>query len=329
MSTELATTTTTAIQSADLAELYFEAEQHASNARSSRTQTAYASDWSIFEAWCTERGAVALPAEATVVAMFITEQARRLAPATLRRRLVSISIAHKEADLDSPTSSTIVRKTMQGITRAAALKAKEEGRRSVQRHAEAIDLPKLAAIVGMIDATTTIGLRDRALLLISFAGGFRRSELVGLTVESLERIEGGIRAHLTISKTDQEGQGTARMIRQGSTTLDPVGALDAWLDHAGIEAGPIFRSVDRHGGIGETAVSDRAVAQIIKRCAEKAGLDTTNISGHSTRRGAATTARRNGADAISIARSYGWQDGSTVLNRYFETSIEDTPNLGL
>lgn len=318
---ELVATTTGALQSPELIQLAEETQQHAANARSSRTQTAYLSDWGIFEAWCAERGAVALPAEPTAVAMFITDQARRLAQSTLRRRLVSISVAHKESDLDSPTTSVIVRKTMQGITRAAALKAKEEGRRSVQRHAEAIDLPKLAAIVGMIDTTTPNGLRDRALLLISFAGGFRRSELVGLTVESLERIEGGIRAHLTISKTDQEGRGTARMIRQASTTLDPVAALDAWLAHAGIESGPIFRAVDRRGRIGENAVSDRTVAQIIKRRAENAGLDATNISGHSTRRGAATTARRNGADAISIARSYGWQDGSTVLNRYFETSI--------
>ena len=150
-----------------------------------------------------------------------------------------------------------------------------------------------------------LGLRDRALLLIGFAGGFRRSELVGLTVEALDFTDSGIRAHLTTSKTDQEGDGTTRLLRKGSTAPDPVDALTAWLEASGIESGPIFRSVNRHGGIGDKAMSDRAVSQVIKRRAEDAGLDATNISGHSLRRGAATTARRNGADPISIARGLG------------------------
>ena len=87
---------------------------------------------------------------------------------------------------------------MKGITRQAALTAKADGRRTLQRHATAIDLPKLAQIVGQIPDTTTIGLRDRALLLVGFAGGFRRSELVGLTVEALDFTDAGIRAHLSV-----------------------------------------------------------------------------------------------------------------------------------
>jgi integrase len=226
-------------------------------------------------------------------------------------------------------TSAHVRNVMKGITRQAALTAKADGRRTLQRHATAIDLPKLAQIVGQIPDTTTIGLRDRALLLVGFAGGFRRSELVGLTVEALDFTDAGIRAHLSVSKTDQTGEGTARLIRRGSTALDPVAALDAWLEHAGIESGPIFRAVDRHGNISMSALSDRAVAQIMKTRATEVGIDASNISGHSLRRGAATTARNRGADPISIARGLGWADGSTVLNRYFETAIEDSPNLGL
>ncbi len=120
-------------------------------------------------------------------------------------------------------------------------------------------------------------------------------------------------------------------MRKDTTDLDPVNALTTWLDHAGIETGPIFRPVDRHGNIANRAMSDRAVSDAIKTRAGAAGLDASAVSGHSLRRGAATTAKRNGADALTIARAGGWADGSRTLHRYIETSdpISETPLLGL
>lgn len=232
----------------------------------------------------------------------------------------------------NPTTTATVRNVITGIKRAAAEAATAAGDRSVTRQAAAIDQLRLACIVDKIDTTTAKGLRDRALLVLGFAGYFRRSELAGLTVEALDiDTETGIVAHLTRSKTDQTGNGTHRGMRKGSTDLDPVNALTAWLDHAGIETGPIFRPVDRHGNIADRAVSDRAVSDAIKTRAAAAGLDASAVSGHSLRRGAATTAKRNGADSLTIARAGGWADGSRTLHRYIESAdaITEAPVLGL
>jgi site-specific recombinase XerC len=109
------------------------------------------------------------------------------------------------------------------------------------------------------------GLRDRALLLLGFAGAFRRSELVALDVEDLEPCEAGLRVRIRRSKTDQEGVGTTIAIVAGSVAC-PVQAVQAWLQAAGIMSGPVFRSVAKGNRIGRDRLSDRAVANVI-RCA--------------------------------------------------------------
>ena len=118
-----------------------------------------------------------------------------------------------------------------------------------------------------------LGLRDRALLLLGFAGAFRRSELVGLNIEDLEPAPEGLIVHLRSSKTDQEGQGSIKGIPYGfRPETCPVRTLQAWLEASAIEEGPIFRSLTRHGKI-QGRLSGRGLAKMIKRSAEAAGLD--------------------------------------------------------
>jgi len=160
------------------------------------------------------------------------------------------------------------------------------------------------------------GTRDRALLLVGFAGAMRRSELVGLDLADLISREEGIAVTIRSSKTDQEGQGRKVALPNGrDPDTCPVTAVRTWLDIAAIEDGPLFRSIDRHGNVSATRLSDRAVSLIIKRAAERAGLDPTIYSGHSLRAGFATTAAANGAPERAIANQTGHKS-MEVLRRY-------------
>jgi integrase len=136
--------------------------------------------------------------------------------------------------------------------------------------------------------------RDRALLLVGFAGAFRRSELVSLDVADVADVvfnRDGLVVTLRRGKTDQEGVGRKVGLPFGSNPLTcPVRALRAWLDVAAIARGPIFRPVDRHAHISDTKLTDQSVALIVKRCAKAPGLDWERYAGHSLRSGLATAA---------------------------------------
>ena len=134
-------------------------------------------------------------------------------------------------------------------------------------------------------------MRDRALLLVGFAGAFRRSELVSLDVADVMFASDGLVVQLRRSKTDQEGEGRKVGLPFGSNPLTcPVRSLRAWLGVAAIARGPIFRAVDRHGNVADAWLTDQSVALVVKRCAKAAGLDWERYAGHSLRSGLATAA---------------------------------------
>jgi len=128
------------------------------------------------------------------------------------------------------------------------------------------------------------GLRDRALLLLCFAGALRRSELVALNVEDIEETESGLRITIRRSKTDQEGAGQTIAIVRGSVAC-PVAAVKAWLQAAGITSGRLFRSVRKGGKTLGGSLSAQAVANIVKAQARAVGLEPTSYAGHSLRSG--------------------------------------------
>jgi site-specific recombinase XerD len=284
-----------------------------------KTIRAYGSDLRHFEAWCHTNGRQSLPAAPETVADYIADLAATgVAAATLTRRLSAISQAHKMAGFETPTHSQLVRMTAAGIRRSLG---------TAPHQARAISVDELKAMLGALPDDLR-GFRDRALLLIGFVGGFRRSELVGLDVEDVTEEAEGLRVRIRFSKTDQEGVGREIGIVRGRHPLtDPVTALAEWRAAAGIVSGPIFREVDRGDHVGSERLSDRAVARIVKGAAERIGIDQATVSGHSLRAGLATSAAAAGAPERSIMRTTGHRS-EAMVRKYIRAGSVFTESAG-
>jgi integrase len=160
------------------------------------------------------------------------------------------------------------------------------------------------------------------LLLAGFAGGFRRSELAALRVADLETTPDGLIVRLGRSKTDQEGQGRPVALPFGSDPQTcPVRALRAWLDQAGITAGPLFRAIDRRGLLSGQALHADSVGYLVKRAAGRAGLETVEYAAHSLRAGLATQAAMNGASDLAIMKQTGHRSLTAVRKYIREGSL--------
>jgi site-specific recombinase XerD len=221
--------------------------------KASSTRKAYATDFRLFKVWCDARGVSALPAAPETVASYLAAHAATLKPSTLGRRVAAIRYAHKLAGLELPTDAEGVKATMRGIRRTfGAARVKK---------APAI-AAKVRSMVALAPDGLT-GLRDRALLLIGFAGAFRRSELVALDVADIEETETGLLVTIRQSKTDQEGAGDVIALARGDVAC-PVKALRAWLQAAGIEGGAIFRPIGKASKLRSGRLTDRSVANIVK-----------------------------------------------------------------
>jgi integrase len=230
------------------------------------------------------------------VASYIAECAGSLKVGSIQRRLNAISEAHKATGMESPTHHPIVANTMKGIRRT-------KGTAPAQKAAALTD-----DIRAMVDATDTglIGFRDRALILLGFAGAFRRSELVKLDVEDCAFGKDGLTVTLRRSKIDQTGKGRKIGIPYGSNPdTCPVRNVQSWIEAAGITAGALFRSLNRHGQTQQSRLSGIDVARVVKKLAERAGLDPAKYAGHSLRAGHATSASIAGASERSIMKQTG------------------------
>jgi site-specific recombinase XerD len=267
---------------------------------SANTRRAYRCDMAHFTAW-----GGTIPTSPETVAQYLAEYAEALTVATLSRRLVAIGKAHTMQGLPNPCSSDLVRMTMRGIRRT---------RGKPQRQAAAAIKEDVLAMVGAMGGSMK-DIRDRALILVGFAGAFRRSELVAINVTDVEPVAQGIVIYLRRSKTDQDGRGRKVAIPYARGTTCPVSSLKAWLEAAGITEGPVFRSVDRHGHVADTRLSGEAVAVVVKTRAEAAGLDPARYSGHSLRAGLATSAATAGVPAYKIRQQTG-HASDAMLGRY-------------
>lgn len=161
----------------------------------------------------------------------------------------------------------------------------------------------------------TKGIRDKALLLIGFAGAFRRSELVSLTVGDIEQAKQGLIVQLRFSKTDQQGYGRKVAIPYARGSVCPVLAYQHWLEISKITEGPIFRGVNRHGVISDVALTPQAVALVVKERAYAVGLDPANYAGHSLRSGLVTSAAKLGVSSWKIREQTGHKSDA-MLTRY-------------
>lgn len=297
------TTTLAAVSPAPLASLAAVADRaqaFAAAARSSSTRRVYAVQRKSYSAWCREHGAPELRAES--VALYLAARADQGASvATLAQALAALSESFAAAGEPSPRAATVVRETWAGIRRTLGV---------APRQAAPVLPEHLRAMVPALPPTLA-GLRDRAVLLLGFAGAFRRSELVALDVADVRESGDGLVVVIRRSKTDQLGQGREVGIPYGSTPATcPVRAFRAWLAAAGVTEGAVFRSV-RNELVGER-LSGRDVARIVQRSAKGAGLEPSGFSGHSLRAGLATAAARAGKSASSIAATTGHKSHAMV-----------------
>jgi integrase len=252
------------------------------------TLRAYAADLANFKTWCEAHGFTPMPATPETVGAYLAAAGLGYALPTLRRRVAAIARAHRIAGHPLDTRHPAIRETLRGIARTHG----EPARRSA-----ALTTAEIKRLIDTCDTDLT-GLRDRALLLLGFAGALRRSELVGLDVEHVTATPAGMRLLIVRSKTDKEGAGAEIGLARGrSAGTCPVAALGLWLETAGIRSGPIFRKVDRWGAVHANRLDPDAVRQILKKRAAQAGLHGTiwePITPHGMRAGFVTTAYKNG-----------------------------------
>jgi integrase len=278
------------------------------------TTRAYDYAWRGFVSWCGGYGLASLPATPQTVARYLKALAETHKAATLTLHCSAIAGAHKAAGYaEPPTRSLLVHKTLTGIRR-------QQGTAPDAKAPVTVD--DLRTIIGAHLSAGLKGSRDRALLLVGFAGAFRRSELVGIDREHVAFVPEGVVVTLPRSKTDQEGAGRRVAIPYGAhPDTCPVAALSAWLEAADIAAGPVFRGVDRHGRIAPGRLTDRGVALVVKHYAGAIGRDPAAYAGHSLRAGFATAAARGGAQERDIMRQTGHRSEAMVRRYIREGSL--------
>ena len=275
-----------------LARYLAETERYVRSAKAANTIRAYQSDWADFRAFCAMQRLPSLPAAPATVSAYAADRAGRLKARTVERRLTAIAQAHQLAGHANPAEDKLVRTVMAGIRRVKGI---------TQTGKEPLSPELLRRMFAGVDGDLR-AVRDRALLLVGFAGAFRRSELVGLRHEDVRFTKDGLVATVARSKTDQDGEGQAIGIPYGAHPEScPVRALQAWIEGSRGTTGFLFTAIGRWGREAtRRPIGDHQLARIIKSRARDAGLDPEAYSGHSLRAGLATSAAEGGASERSI-----------------------------
>ncbi len=280
----------------------------AKDSKAENTVRAYAADWRDFCSYLEKHGRVSLPADPDEVARYVRElvERRHLKLNTVSRRLAAITEEHLSNGYTTPVSEWVVKNTMRRLRREHGCPA---------RGKSPLLTSDLERIVGLLPDTLA-GSRDKAILLLGFAGAMRRRELVSLDIEDLAIAPEGLVISINGSKTDQARIGRKIGIPFGKNTITcPVGAVSAWLEAARLSEGPLFRGVTKHGSVRTTRLTDQIVADIVKKHVRAIGKYAAKFSGHSLRVGFVTAAAMAGASEKSIADQSGHQS-LTVLRKY-------------
>lgn len=257
-----------------------------------------------------------------MVAEYLAAMAGTLAVATLQHRLIAIHRAHTDLGLLSPVLDNLVKRTMQGIRRTLGVK---------QRRVTALLKDDMIAMMIHIDQQMPMrAARDKALILVGFAGAFRRSELVGLQYEDMTQYDSGVELLLRRSKTDQEGAGRTVFIPYARGSRCPVKVLMNWLALAGIDSGSLFRPINRHDQVvGRKALTPQSVALIVKASVRlMAGAEAAKmVAGHSLRAGYCTEAAIVGLQPYQIREQTGHKSDVTLARYIRPVARRKIPSL--
>ena len=298
------------------------------------TERAYAHDWADFETFCRRHGLEALPAAPQTLALYLKslETKKSQSPAglrngtpglsvsTIRRRLAAIVSKHTTEKLETPTDHPLVKKLVRRYSRT---------RGTAEKKKDALTIERLPAIL-MAMPDDLPALRDRALLLLGYAGAFRRSELVALDVDNLRFTRAGLYVWIAAAKNDPRKKGRELYVpRLGVTSpaaeLCAAAALERWLALVGA-FGPVFRTFDLRLQLTPQRLDPGDVARILRRRAAAAGV-VGDFGGHSLRRGFITNAAKKKIPIESIKRVTGQRSNGVVLDYVAAATLDDDPPL--
>ena len=280
----------------DVKSLELETLKNLKNSKAHNTLRAYQSDFRDFSAFCGKNGFSSMPSQPKILALYITHLSKSSKFSTLKRRIASISVLHKLKGHYLDTKHPIIMENLHGIKRNLG---------SRQKAKKPILINDLKLIIKVIDEEK---IRDKALILIGFSGGFRRSELVNIHYDDIEFVPEGVKILIKRSKTDQSGEGSIKAIPYfENQEFCPVVTLKNHINKK-------FQNSDE-GKVFD--ISDKSVSLIIKRYAKKAGLDSSRYAGHSLRSGFATTAAEFGAEERNIMAMTGHKT-TQMVRRYIQ-----------
>ena len=283
----------------DVKSLELETLKNLKSSKAANTLRAYKADFRDFTLFCQQNGLNSMPSEPKIITLYLTHLSKSSKFSTLKRRLASISVIHKLNGHYLDTKHPIITENLLGIRRVKG---------TYQKAKKPILINDLKLIVNAInqDNNPKKKIEKKALLLVGFAGGFRRSELVSVEYQDMEFVNEGVKIFVKRSKTDQSGEGMTKGIPYFSNPeYCPVVSLKNWMKESGIKSGKVFD------------MSDKNVALIIKKYTALAGLDKNKYSGHSLRSGFATSTAELGAEERSIMAMTGHKT-TQMVRRYIK-----------
>ena len=299
----------------DIKALHEETLNNLKNSKANNTIRAYKSDFRDFGGFCAKNGLKSLPADPKIVSLYMTYLSTKDAKmSTLRRRLVSIGVIHRLKGHYLDMKHPIIIENLMGIKRKKG---------SYQKGKKPILINHLKLIIDEIDKDTSDEtgirkLRDKTIILLGFAGGFRRIELISIDYEDLEFVAEGVKIFIRKSKTDQFGEGMIKGLPYFTNQqYCPVWHLKKWLEISEIKSGPIFRRFFKGLNLGKNRLTDQSVALFLKKYLSNAGIENQNYSGHSLRSGFATVSAESGADERSIMAMTGHKT-TQMVRRYIK-----------
>ena len=299
----------------DIRALHEETLNNLKHSKANNTIRAYKSDFKDFGVFCAKNGFKSLPTEPKIVSLYMTYLSTKDAKmSTLRRRLVSIGVIHRLKGHYLDTKHPIIIENLMGIKRKKG---------SYQKGKKPILINHLKLIINEIDKDTSDEtgirkLRDKTIILLGFAGGFRRIELISIDYEDLEFVTEGVKIFIRKSKTDQFGEGMIKGLPYFTNQqYCPVWHLKKWLEISEIKSGPIFRRFFKGLNLGKNRLTDQSVALFLKKYLSNAGIENQNYSGHSLRSGFATVSAEAGADERSIMAMTGHKT-TQMVRRYIK-----------
>ena len=297
----------------DLKALQEETLVNLKNSKAQNTVRAYKSDFKDFGLFCVQNGFKALPSEPKIVSLYLTHLSTKdVKLSTIKRRLVSIGVIHKMKGHYLDNKHPVIIENLMGIKRRKGIVQK--GKKPILIK----DLVKLIDVINQQNIEDVKKLRDKSILLIGFAGGFRRNEIVSLDIEDLDFVFEGLKITVKRSKTDQFGEGFTKGLPYFENKLYcPVTTLQRWLNVTKIKSGALFRRFTRGSKLSKNRLTNQSVALIIKSYLNLAGINSSNYSGHSLRSGFATSAAESGADERSIMTMTGHKS-SEMVRRYIK-----------